>query len=330
MKNVVVIGSLNIDLIAKTPHAPAAGETVNAEEFFIVPGGKGANQAVGMARLGLGVTLIGRVGLDYFGNFLIRKLEQEKINVSWIFQDLEELTSLAMIILEESGENRIVVAQGANYRIAPSDIDRAEAEFENADLVVCHFGQSHPVLPYILQLAKEKNKKTVVNPAPAFPLSQDLLKSIDYLIVNQGEAEIISGLAVTDLTSAFQAAKQLHSRGSKEVIITLGAEGAIFSTNHHQFHLPAYSVNVVDTTAAGDAFIAGLVYGILKDWSPTQRVQFANACGALASTRIGAISSLPRRVEVEQYLSQRKEADEDPNHLLKTARKRGYKTSLDR
>jgi ribokinase len=329
MKNVVVVGSLNIDLIAKTPRAPTAGETVNAEEFFIVPGGKGANQAVGMARLGLDVTLIGRVGTDYFGDFLIRELQKEKLNTVYIPRDEEELTSIAMIVLEESGENRIVVAQRANYRIAPSDIDRAVSEIEIADLVVCHFGRAHPVLSYVLQLAKEKNKKTVVNPAPAFPLSQDLLISIDYLIVNQGEAEIISGIPVTDLTSAFHAAKHLHSQGSNEVIITLGAEGAIFSTNHQQFHLPAYSVTAVDTTAAGDAFIAGLVYGILKDWSPTERVQFANACGALASTKIGAISSLPRQVEVEQFLSQRKEAEADSTHLLKTARKQGYKTSLE-
>lgn len=314
MDKVVVIGSLNIDLIAKTPHAPAAGETVNAEEFFIIPGGKGANQAVGMARLGVNVTLIGRVGKDYFGNFLIQELEKERINTVYISRDEEELTSIAMIILEESGENRIVVAQGSNYQIAQSDIDRAEEEIEKADLVICHFGRSHPVFSYIIKLAKGKSKKVLVNPAPAFPLSDDLLKSIDYLIVNQGEAEIISGLQVTDLTSAYQAARQLNQQGTDEIIITLGSMGAIYSKSNQQFHLPAYPINTVDTTAAGDAFIAGFVYGILRNWTPEERIRFANACGALASTRIGAISSLPRQDEVEKFLSTRKEAKELSNY----------------
>ncbi|GAP10216.1 ribokinase [Bellilinea caldifistulae] len=313
MNKVVVVGSLNIDLIAKTSHAPAAGETVNAEEFFIVPGGKGANQAVAMARLGLNVSLIGRVGKDYFGNFLIRELEKEKLNTDYVSKDEEELTSIAMIILEESGENRIVVAQGSNYRINPTDIDRAESVIEEADIVVCHFGRDHPVLGYVIKLAKSKCKRVLVNPAPAFPISRELLKSIDYLVVNQGEAEFISGLPVTDLTSAYQAAKQLHHRGSAEVIITLGPGGAILSEPNQKYHIPAYPITVVDTTAAGDAFIAGLVYGILKDWTPRERIRFANACGALASTKIGAISSLPRQVEVEQFLSTRKEAEEVSN-----------------
>lgn len=313
MDNVVVVGSLNIDLIAKTTHAPAAGETVNAEEFFIVPGGKGANQAVAMARLGLNVSLIGRVGKDYFGNFLIQELKKEKLNLDYISQDEEELTSIAMIIVEGSGENRIVVAQGSNYRINSSDIDRAESAIENADIVVCHFGRDHPVLGYVVTLAKRRSKRVLVNPAPAFPLSHELLKSIDYLVVNQGEAEFISGVSVTDLTSAYRAAKQLHQRGSAAVIITLGSGGAIFSEPNCQFHLPAYPVTAVDTTAAGDAFIAGLVYGTLKAWTPREKIRFANACGALASTKIGAISSLPWLVEVQQFLLTRKEVEEVSN-----------------
>jgi len=314
MHKVVVVGSLNIDLITITNHAPAAGETVNAEEFFIIPGGKGANQAVGMARLGLDVTLIGRVGKDYFGNFLIQELEKENINTSFISQYEDELTSIAMIILEDSGENRIVVAQGSNYRITPADIDQAAAEFEKADLVVCHFGRMHPVFPYVLRLAKGKNKKVLVNPAPAFQLCDELFKLIGYLIVNQGEAEIISGLQITDLTSAFQVANQLNKNGTDEVIITLGSTGAIFSQSNQQFHLPAFPITVVDTTAAGDAFIAGFVYGTLKDWTPKERIRFANACGALASTKIGAISSLPRQVEVEQFLLKRKEVGEGTSY----------------
>ncbi|MFN7037809.1 MAG: ribokinase, partial [Bellilinea sp.] len=272
MNRVVVVGSLNIDLIAKTSHAPAAGETVNAEEFFVVPGGKGANQAVGMARLGLEITLVGRVGKDYFGAYLIEELKKENLNTSCIFQDDQAMTSLAMIILEESGENRIVVAQGANYRISKSDIDLAAGEIEKADLLVCHFGRLHPVFPYILKLAKAKSKKVLLNPAPAFMLSEDIMKSVDYLIVNQGEAELLSGARVADVESAYQAARKLHQKGSDEVVITLGANGAVFSKSNHQFHIPAYQVPVVDTTAAGDAFIAGFVYGILNGGTPEERI----------------------------------------------------------
>ncbi len=190
MKKVVVVGSINIDLIARTRHAPAASETVNSDEIFLIPGGKGANQAVGMARLGLEVTFVGRVGKDFFGTYLIHELEKENLNTSCIFQDGNAMTSIAMIILEESGENRIIVSQRANYQISTTDIDQAIGEIEKADLVVCHFGRSHPVLNYVLQIAKSKQKKVLLNPAPAFPLSSDILKSVDYLVVNEGEAEL--------------------------------------------------------------------------------------------------------------------------------------------
>lgn len=315
MKKVVVVGSLNIDLIAKTPHAPAAGETVNAEEFFVVPGGKGANQAVGMARLGLEVTLVGRVGKEYFGDFLIQELKKENLNTSCIVRDDEAMTSIAMIILDAAGENRIVVAQGSNYRITTSDIDRAKGEIERADLVVCHFGRPHPVLPYVLKLAKSVHKRVLLNPAPAFALSDEVLKSVDYLVVNQGEAEVISGLQVTDVESAYRAAAQLQLMGPEEVVITLGSHGAVFNNSNEQIHLPAYPIPVVDTTAAGDAFIAGFAFGTLNHWTPEERIRFANACGALASAKMGAISSLPRQEEVEQFLAFRKEEEEEnPNY----------------
>lgn len=314
MKKVVVIGSLNIDLVAKVPHAPAAGETVNAEKFYVVPGGKGANQAVGMARLGLRVTLVGRVGKDHFGDFLIQELEKENLNTSCIFRDDEAMTSIAMIILDEKGENRIVVGQEANYRISISDIDRAKGEIEKADFIVCHFGQPHPVLPYVLRQAKNMAKRILLNPAPAFALTDEILKSVDYLIVNQGEAEIISGSRVTDVESACRIATQLQKMGPDEVVITLGAHGSVSSKSNCQLHLPGYPVPVADTTAAGDAFIAGFVYGVLNDWAPELKIQFANACGALASTKIGAISSLPRKEEIELFLESRKEAEENPKY----------------
>lgn len=313
MKKVVVIGCINIDLVAKTSHAPAAGETVNADEIFLIPGGKGANQAVGMARLGLEVTLVGRVGNDFFGTYLIQEIEKENLNTSCIFQDQNAMTSIAMIILEESGENRIVVSQGANYQISATDIDQAIGEIEKADLVVCHFGRPHPVLPYVLQLAKGKKKKVLLNPAPAFPLGNDILKSVDYLILNKGEAELISSSQIKGVESAYQAALELHQKGVGEVIITLGQFGSIFSNSIDQFHHLGYLVHAVDTTAAGDAFIAGFVYGTLHNWSAKKRIQFANACGALASSKIGAITSLPRQSEVEQFLAIRKEAEIDPN-----------------
>ncbi len=313
MKKVVVVGSINIDLIARTRHAPAAGETVNADEIFLIPGGKGANQAVGMARLGLEVTFVGRVGKDFFGTYLIHELEKENLNTSCIFQDGNAMTSIAMIILEESGDNRIIVSQGANYQISTTDIDQAIGEIEKADLVVCHFGRSHPVLNYVLQIAKSKQKKVLLNPAPAFPLSSDILKSVDYLVVNEGEAELISNSQIKDIESAYQVARELRRKEAGEVIITLGRHGSVFSNSTDQFHHLGYPVHAVDTTAAGDAFIAGFVYGTLEKWSARKRIQFANACGALASSKIGAITSLPRKSEVEQFLAVRKEAEEDPN-----------------
>ena len=260
----VVIGSLNMDLVVRAPRAPSAGETIHATEFRLVPGGKGANQAVAMARLGGRVAMVGRVGADSFGSTLVEGLHQDLVSVSHVHRDPDIPTGVALIIVDDSGQNRIVVYPGANGRLERADVDAAAVLVQQARFLVLQLEIPLEIVAHAIELAVKHGVPVVLNPAPATPLPGRLLAGVDLLVPNETEATILTGIGVVDLHSAEEAGRQLLAQGPRTVIITLGARGALVVAEHGAEHIPAPPVEVVDTTAAGDAFVGGLVVGLVR------------------------------------------------------------------
>jgi ribokinase len=308
MTDVIVLGSLNMDLVIKAQRAPAAGETLPADEYFTIPGGKGANQAAAIARLGVSAALVGRVGKDGFGQQLLENLIQQGVDISRVRQDEQSQTGLAWIVVEKSGENRILLMAGANARVNEEDVDQAEEEIGRAKLLVCHFETLQSALEYSIETAYRLGVPFLLNPAPAFAIPDDLLRKISFLVLNETEAGIVSGLPVSGIATAEKAGEALCRRGAGTVIVTLGARGAVVVSEAGKLHVPGFPVQPVDTTAAGDAFIGGFAAAAVQGYSLLERVRYANACGALAVTRLGAQTSLPNRAEVQSFLER-----SDPN-----------------
>lgn len=259
MSHIVVIGSLNMDLVVRTPHMPVPGETVLGRDFQTIPGGKGANQAVGAARLGAQVNMVGRVGADAFGESLRANLQACSIDTSHVLMDTKAPSGVALITLDETGQNSIVVVSGANMYLTPTDVRMAFANIGKVNVVVL---QLESPLECVLEAArqgKDRGAKIVLNPAPAQPLSDELLTLVDVLVPNESETALLSGQPVTTLKQAEDAAQQLFARGVGAVVLTLGSRGAfLVSPTVPGIHFPPYNVQVIDTTAAGDAFVAAL------------------------------------------------------------------------
>ena len=304
MPDVVVIGSLNMDLVVKTARMPAGGETLLGEAFSTIPGGKGANQALAIAKLGGRVAMIGRVGQDSFGQSLRQNLESGGVDVTQLKSSGSAPTGVALIVVEATGENRIIVVSGANHTLTPEDIFEVEPFIKQVRMLVVQFEIPMGVVEAAVRLAKQRSIPIIVNAAPAHPIAPDLFPLIDYLVVNENEAGMLSDVRVTGIESGLQAARVLQARGAKHVILTLGPQGALVRSSAEEFHVPAFRVNAVDTTAAGDAFIGGLVVSLMDESvSFSDKIRYANAAGAIAATRFGAQSSLPNRAEVETFLA---------------------------
>jgi ribokinase len=303
MPDVIVIGSLNMDLVVKTSRMPSGGETLLGETFHTIPGGKGANQALAIAKMGGRVAMIGRVGIDGFGERLRHNLEAGGVDVTHLKSDGSAPTGVALIVVEPAGENRIIVVSGANFALTAEDILEIEPFLKQARMLVVQFEVPMEVVEAAVRLADRHSIPIIVNAAPAHPIVPDLFPLIDYLVVNENEAGLLSGVKVIDIESGRQAARVLQDRGAKHVILTLGPQGALGRTSSEEFHVPAVSVNAVDTTAAGDGFIGGLVVSLLDEsGSFCENIRCANAAGAITATRFGAQSSLPSRAEVETFL----------------------------
>lgn len=308
MKSIIVLGSINMDLVVSAQRAPEAGETLSGSSFQTIPGGKGANQAVAMARQGGQVFMIAKVGADAFGEDLIGKLAENQVKIDHIKRDASTSSGVALIVVEKNGQNRILVVAGANGQVKPADVDQAGDLFNHADFLATQFEIPKETVKYALSKAKSMNIKTVLNaaPAPTDPLDDGFLQLIDYLVVNETEAQTLSALPVKDQDSAAEAARVLQKRSGGVVVLTMGDQGTLIAAQEECWHTPAFQVEVKDTTAAGDAFIGGLITQLQKGCSLKEAVIHANAAGALAVGKFGAQPSLPVYDETIAFLSSRK------------------------
>jgi ribokinase len=303
---ITVVGSLNIDLVARAPRMPAPGETISGQEFQTVLGGKGANQAVAAAKLGAQVAMVGRVGDDSFGQMQRQGMEALGIETNLLITDEEQPTGTALIIVDAQGQNSIVVVAGANGRLMPGDVEAARSAIEASDALLLQLENPIATVQRAAEVAHELGVPVILNPAPApeGPVPASLLCNVDYLIPNELEATALTGIRVTDQDSEEMAASHLRAQGIETVILTLGARGALAISPQGTIRAPAFSVKAIDTTAAGDAFVAAFGVARCEGQSLVEALRFANAAGALATTRLGAQPSLPNREEVETYLQQ--------------------------
>jgi ribokinase len=302
MGKIVVVGSLNMDMVVRTAGHPKPGETVLGGEFQTFPGGKGANQAVAAARLGADVQMIGKVGKDAFGKQLLDGLVQDGVDIRYIDQDEAQPTGIAMITLDQSGQNTIVVASGANMCLTPEEVEKAETAFQDANLLMVQLETPLSAIEKAVQLARKHHMKVVLNPAPARPLPRNLLQQIDYLLPNESELTILA----PGHESMGEAVAELHRKGTVHVIVTLGKDGVLVSTEGDTWTLPAHKVTVKDTVAAGDAFAGGFCTALSENKSLEEAIAWGNAAGALAVTRLGAQTSLPTRQELMQFLKEQR------------------------
>ena len=306
MARIIVVGSANVDLVARAPHIPSPGETVLGRDFVTALGGKGANQAVAAARLGADVTFITRVGHDSFGDQCLEGYAQNQIDLSFAHRDETEPTGIALIAVADDGENSIIVASGANMALTPADVQAAAAAFENADVLLLQLEIPLDTVAEAARLARKKGVKVVLNPAPAQPIPAQILETVDVITPNRIELAQLLGASEEDVLamSDEQLAKAVLSLGPASGVLTLGAEGALAAGSWGWQRVPAFEISAVDTTGAGDAFNGGLAVALaLGQGDLANMVRFASACGAIAATRYGAQPSLPTLAEVEALLS---------------------------
>ena len=261
-RQILVVGSCNTDMVIKAAHLPRPGETILGGTFFMNPGGKGANQAVAIARLGGSVTFICKTGSDIFGHQSQQLFEEEGINTSYVFSDSGNPSGVALITVDEKAENCIVVASGANANLLPSELAKAEEAIELADLILMQLEVPMETVCFVADIAWQKGKKVILNPAPAHPLPADLLHHLYLITPNETEAEMITGVKITDDISAVEAARVLSGMGVQHVIITLGSKGALICSDGEAEIVPALKVEAVDTTAAGDVFNGALTVAL--------------------------------------------------------------------
>jgi len=301
--HITVVGSLNMDLVARAPRIPQPGETIIGGDFHTVPGGKGANQAVAAVRLGAQVSMVGRVGRDAFAESLLNNLAAAGVDHAFVIHDPEAATGVALIVVDDAGQNSIVVASGANMRLSPADVDGAEAAIAGADVLLLQLESPLETVTRAAKVAHAHRVTVILNPAPARSLPDALLALVDVLIPNESETALLTGLPVRDPAEAEAAAAALRELGVGTVILTLGERGALLAREDRAEYFPAFEVTPVDTTASGDAFVGGFAVALAEGRSLAEAVQWGNGAGALATTRLGAQPSLPTRQELERLLT---------------------------
>lgn len=301
---IVVVGSINMDLVARVSDLPRPGETVLGSTLAYVPGGKGANQAVAATRLGAQVTMIGRVGDDPFGQTLLAGLQAEGISTEQIAVVPNCSSGVAWIGVADDGMNSITVISGANGRLAPADVLAAENVIAAADIMLLQLEIPLETAAVASELARRWGVRVILDaaPAPRSPLPEALLR-VDVLTPNQSEAQALTGIVVNDVAAALEAAKIMQSRGAKNIAIKLGEQGAVWLDDAGQSgHVAARKITPVDTTAAGDAFTAMLAVALAEGKSLPDAVEWACAAGTLAAMTAGAQPAMPRRESVENFL----------------------------
>ena len=300
MKNICVIGSLNMDLVVNVDTMPKPGQTIIGSNFKEVPGGKGANQAVAMARLNGNVSMIGKVGEDGFGQTLINSLKNDKVDITYI-QTAKGATGVALITVDKNAQNSIVVSPGANFEVKEDDIDNNIEAIKNSDIVVLQLETPLNTIKYALNKAKELNKYTILNPAPAVKLDDEIIKNVDLLTPNETELEIISGVSIETEEDIQKAAQIMIEKGVKELIVTLGSKGSLYINKEKSMFKKAYKVEAVDTTAAGDSYTGALAVALSQDKNIEDAMDFASKVGALSVLKEGAQSSLPTLEDVKNF-----------------------------
>lgn len=295
---IIVVGSMNMDMVVKTSHIPQPGETVLGGSFFMNPGGKGANQAVAVARLGGDVAFVGKIGDDIFGKQSSQLFDEEGVDTNGILSDHDSPSGIALITVDEKGENSIVVAPGANAHLEPEDVGKVLAKYPDSKILLMQLEIPMRTVEFAARHAKEKGMQVILNPAPANELVPSVFHLIDVITPNVNEAEMLSGVRITDIPSARQAAERIHAQGVHHVIITLGKQGAALLADGVFYHIPAPVVETVDTTAAGDVFNGALAVAIGEGKDLADAVSFACRAASIAVTRMGAQSSIPFRNEV--------------------------------
>lgn len=299
---IMIVGSLTMDVIAIAQRRPIRGETVLGKEFAMVPGGKGANQAVTSARLGADAFMVGRVGDDLFANMVLENLSVLGVHTEHVVRDHTAGTGIAHIMVDGNGDNSIVMVPRANWNITTKDIDAVENLLRDADALMLQLEIPLPIVEYAAKKAKEHGVLVIFNPAPATSVSEELLRYVDIITPNETEATIITGVSVTDVNGAEIAAREIRKLGVPTVIITMGGSGSLMACESGVIHLPAEHVDVVDTTAAGDAFNGGLAVALVGGRSLREAHAYAGVVGTLAVTRLGAQSSIPSREDVETFI----------------------------
>jgi len=298
MGKIVVIGSTNTDMVVKSRKIPSPGETILGGTFMMNPGGKGANQAVAAARLNGNVTLVTKLGNDLFGEQAKHIFDFEGIDTRYIVNDPKNPSGIALIMVDQDGENCIVVAPGSNGTLSAYDIEEGVYGNDPSDVFLMQLEVPVSTIEFVAQKVYEKNNRVILNPAPARQLSDDLLNCVYIITPNEVEAEILTGIKVVDTASAEEAAEKLRSTGVKNVIITMGAAGAFLLTDKVSKLISVVPVRAVDTTAAGDVFNGALAVAISEGKDLEEAVVFANKAAAISVTRMGAQASAPYRKEI--------------------------------
>jgi len=304
MGNIVVVGSSNTDMVVRSQKIPSPGETILGSEFDIIQGGKGANQAVAAARAGSKVSFIARVGNDDFGKTAVSGYKKDHINTDHIINDPLYPTGVAIILVDENtGQNSIVVAPGANGQLSVPDIDKAEDEIAHAKVVLMQLEVPLEVIRHTLSLAQKYGVKTILNPAPAQALSDDILRSVDIITPNETEAELLTGMKLTNTETIIRAADFLLQKVNEAVIITLGSNGVYFKLkNGEEAFVTTTKVDVVDTTAAGDVFNGYFATAVSEGMDFQSAIRLANQAAAVSVTRKGAQPSIPLHHEINSRL----------------------------
>lgn len=298
MKRIVVVGSTNTDMVVKAARIPAPGETILGGRFLMNPGGKGANQAVAAARLGAEVVFIAKVGDDLFGREAKALFAKENICTDYVLTDPSEPSGVALIMVDAKGENCIAVASGANGTLMPEDIEGVEGVIAQSDMLLMQLETPLETVRYAADVAVNLGVPVVLNPAPACELPSDLYDCLEVITPNESEAELLTNIKVTDEASAEAAARVLCDKGVRQVVITMGAKGAYVFDGEDGVMVPAFKVEAVDTTAAGDVFNGALAVALTEELELEEAVRFASKAASISVTRMGAQASAPRREEL--------------------------------
>ena len=302
---IVIVGSSNMDLVVKSPRLPAKGETILGGDFIMTPGGKGANQAVAAARLGADVYFLAKLGDDIFGRQSLSNFQKAGIHTEYVYQAKDAPSGVALITVDDAGDNMIVVAPGANLKLSPDDVMKAQSTIASSGVVAAQLEVPLETVECAARLANDAGVPFILDPAPARKLSARLLQMVDVLKPNETEAGILTGIKVTDEKSALAAAKDLLKRGVEAVILTMGAKGYLLATKEAVEFAASVKVNAVDATAAGDAFTGSLGVGLARGKTLREAALFANHVAALSVTKMGAQSSMPDAEQVENFISQK-------------------------